>query len=348
MNRIWIIIAITGLMACEENEVEKDAITWTFFGIENKTINELDREGDWLFASTESGLYKNRVNGSSGDWECIALEGQSVLSFQVITNDLWLLSQSNASQPESSSLYQSTDQGDTWSKINAIFGDQTPEPLNDLAYDKETGLIYGTGTSVVAVSNSNAQSWSTLYGDWGGFGSGTDFIAINPHNNDELWAGGQGAIENGFLLRSENAGSEWTEWQELVENPTVAKVAAFGHDDADEVLIGFEGALIHSGNGGSSWETLIHSPENRFFFGTAFSNRFESRIYAAGWLKDFENPQPLKLFISDDNGETWREEGSGVVAFGGVTDMIRLPADDVEVFLLGCWKGGLVKVLIRE
>lgn len=91
-----------------------------------------------------------------------------------------------------------------------------------------------------------------------------------------LWAGGQGAIENGYLLRSRN-GTVWDRWDDLVDNPTVVKEIAFSAADNDKVFVGWEGALLTTPDGGASWETLIESEENRFYFGIGVSNQSASR-----------------------------------------------------------------------
>ena len=52
-------------------------------------------------------------------------------------------------------------------------------------------------------------------------------------------------------------------------------------------------------------------------------------IYAGGWLKQFEIPQPMILHISDDGGDTWTEF-EGPAEFGGIWDMVQIdrPLED--------------------
>jgi len=118
-----------------------------------------------------------------------------------------------------------------------------------------------------------------VWGEWGGFGSGVSFVKLNPHRPVEIWAGGQGAIENGFLVMSTDGGNEWVEWFDLVENPTVAKEIVFDPVDPKIGYVGFEGALMGTLDRGETWQELIKSSENRFFFGIAVSTLAPSTIY---------------------------------------------------------------------
>jgi hypothetical protein len=134
-----------------------------------------------------------------------------------------------------------------------------------------------------------------------------DVIKLNPNDPNSIWAGGQNAIEQGVLLHSPDAGANWENWLDLVPAPSVAKEVAFHPVNMEEVYVGFEGGVIKTPNNGEDWETLIHSEENRFFFGLAVHPTNPQIIYAAGWLKRFDDPQPFIIFVSKDGGSNWQE-----------------------------------------
>src|SRR5690606_3482485 len=135
------------------------------------------------------------------------------------------------------------------------------------------------GLAVVARSEDEGSTWTPIYLNWGGIGTGIAVIEVNPNDENELWAGGQGPITDGFILRRKGDGA-WDEWTELVENPTVVKEISFVDGNKDIVMAGFEGALLKTTNSGSDWLTLINSDENRFFFGVKTRAGDPNRLYA--------------------------------------------------------------------
>jgi photosystem II stability/assembly factor-like uncharacterized protein len=149
-------------------------------------------------------------------------------------------------------------------------------------------------------------------------------------------------------LHSANGGSTWEQWFDLVEAPSVTKDAAFHPTRPGEVYIGFEGGLLKTPNNGQTWETLISSEENRFFFGIGIREANPAVMYAAGWLKRFDEPQPFIIFTTQDGGKNWQEHTFGDEDFGGVFDLELLSEGGKDKLYLGLYKGGIYEVVFNQ
>jgi hypothetical protein len=333
------------LPGCEDKE-DQPAFRWEKLGLDGKTVNDLQYHGDILFVATNDGLYQLEINGSA-DFTLIGFEGKNVQSMVVFSETNIMVSVVDKTTVQAPTLHSTNDQGATWNTIDNNFGGDYDEAILDMApHPDYSNILYATGSGVVAKSIDYGETWTPIWGDWGGFGTGTDVLGIDPADN-EIWAGGQGGIENGYLVRSKNE-SEWDEWNDLVENPTVVKAITFDPANSGHIYAGYEGALMRTRDDGTTWETLIDSEENRFFFGVSLSETFENRIYTAGWLKRFDDPQPLKLFYSDNSGSSWNERSFANEDFGGVYDMQIKKGTNEDVLFLGLYKGGLYRLTVKK
>lgn len=337
--------AIAFIFISCSDEDEKQVLTWSKLGLDGKTIHELKIVNNSLFAASSGGLYKKSLN-TTNEFSLIGFDGKNVQAIAPISEQHILASLVDRANQDPPALYKTIDGGETWQEVQNNFRGTDQEVMLDIEmHPADDNILYGTGWQVVAKSTDQGVNWVPVWGDWGGFGTGTSVVSINPSDADHVWAGGQGGIENGYLLHSENE-TEWDEWYDLVENPTVVKEIVFDANNPEHVYAGFEGALMRTKNNGSSWETLIDSEENRFFFGIGLTHFDSDRIYTAGWLKRFDDPQPLKLFYSNDHGTTWKTLDFADEDFGGVYDLKIIPGEDQDRIFLGLYKGGVYEVTV--
>ena len=341
-------LAIVLLMfACNDDEDKKSSgARWKKLGLDGKTVNEMKIAGSMLYVATTSGLYKMDGSWEEDDFELIGFENKNVEAIEIMTAGHIVASLFDKTGAEPPALFRTTDDGASWTEIDSDFGGDAREPIFDLElHPHNQNVLYATGFSVVALSTDGGNHWEPKYGDWGGFATGLSVVEINPKDN-RIWAGGQGAIENGFLLSSAD-GIEWQSWNDLVENPTVVKEITFSDVDEDEIFVGWEGALQRTDDGGATWETLIDSEETRFFFGICLRPGEPQKVYTAGWVKT-PNPQPLVLFSSDDGGASWDEIRYANEQYGGVLDMQIKQEDGKDVLVLGLDKGGVYQVTVTD
>ena len=337
---VWVFSLI---LACSDEKENHPQVSWRKLGLDGKSVNEMQIADNVLFVATTTGLYKKDL-ASDTDFTLSGFSNENVEAIEVLDDGIVLASTYDKTGSESPALYRTSDGGTSWQPLQSDFGGQFSEPILDLeAHPGNQDALYATGSSVVARSLDGGGSWSPVYGDWGGFATGVSVVEINPIGN-ALWAGGQGAIENGFLLRSEDE-VNWDEWTDLVENPTVVKEITFSDKSSTEVFVGFEGALLKTADGGATWQTLIESEQNRFYFGIALQEQNPSRVYTGGWLKT-PDPQPLIIFISDNGGQSWDEFRFAGESYGGILDLQITRNAGQDILYLGLDKGGVYEIRV--
>jgi hypothetical protein len=340
------IAAITSVLllvtSCEDNDGETSGMLWKKLGLEGKTVNEIQLHESVLYVAGTTGLYKKHLNDNS-EFSLIGFNNKNVDAVEVIDDQVMIASLFDKSGAEAPGLYKTIDGGATWDPIDSDFGGGNPEPVYDLeSHPNNKNILFATGYHVVAKSADQGVTWNPIYGDWGQMATGMSVVEINPNDLNEIWAGGQGAIENGVLLRSKNQ-MDWDIWNDLVENPTVVKEITFTDTNPDNVLTGWEGALLKTTDGGATWQTLIDSEQNRFYFGICVRNGDPDHIYTGGWLKT-SDPQPLILYVSDNGGATWREYKVHNETYGGIMDMQIRSENGRDLLYVGLDKGGVYEV----
>lgn len=346
MNRIFVIISVTLVsISCSDNETKTPSgLQWKKLGLDGKTVNQLQLSDDKLYVATNAGLF---VKKGTAEFVSLGFANKNVQAVEVMDGDKILASIYDKSGVEPPALYRTDDAGETWTLMQTDFGKGHPEPVIDLAiHPQDKNIIYATGLAVVAKSSDGGIGWQSIYGSWGGLASGISVVTLNPHEPSEVWAGGQGAIENGYLLRSRDE-TAWDQWTDLVDNPTVVKEISFPNSHFNEVYVGFEGALLKSINGGSSWQTLIQSDVHKFFFGVCINAENARRVYTGGWVKTSAE-QPLVVHISDDGGGAWRDLSYEAEPYGGIWDMAMKTEGDHDILYLGLDKGGVYQVKIAQ
>ena len=353
MKCIFFLLACfaTLLFGCsdDDNDLKLPAgIQWKSLGLNGETVNQMQLYDEkFLYVATNKGLYKRSIDDSAPGFDPLGFNDKNVQAIEVIGDQQLIASLFDKTGGEEPALYVTTNDGDTWEPLETNFGGATPEPVLDFAvHPDDPDTWYATGFAVVARSQDQGETWTPIYGDWGALSTGISVVTVNPNAPHDVWAGGQGGIENGFLLRSENE-TDWDRWDDLVENPSVVKEITFTETLDQSIYVGFEGALLRSGDDGENWETLIDSDEGKFFFGVGLSDGDADQFYTGGWLKTAD-PQPLVLHITYDGGETFEEITYEPETYGGIWEMVVLSkstATKDRVFL-GLDKGGVYEVII--
>jgi photosystem II stability/assembly factor-like uncharacterized protein len=197
---------------------------------------------------------------------------------------------------------------------------------------------------VLAKSTDKGTTWQPLWGGWGFIGTGM-VVETNPKNPSDIWFGGQGGIEDGYLIHWQNETVQ-NEWYDLVPNPTVPKAIAFDNSTPQTIYVGWEGELNKTSDAGATWEMLIdRHEESHFFFGVGVSSSSPDLIFAGKWVKG-EEQQPLTLYYSQDGGDTWEEDTHADEDHGGIFDLAVISTEEGERIFLALDTGGVYEVLV--
>jgi hypothetical protein len=329
----------------DDNPQNTSNFIWQQLGLEGLKVNQLVLENNLLYAATENGVYKKQV-ASNEEFDEIGLQGKNVETILVFSDQEILASVVDFQTDIEIEIYKTATAGNAWEVFESNFGGGF-ESSGLWAFHKhpvQENLLYATGNYLVAKSTDKGVSWEPIFGDWDQFARATAVVAVNPFMDDEIWLGGQGGLEDGYLVRLKEE-VEVDRWLDLVDNPTTAQKIVFDAENPQSIYVGFEGALLKTNTNGESWITLIDAINtSRFFNGIALSNLNKNMVFAGGWLKGGE-PQPLILYYSMDKGATWQEEIFTDEAYGGIEDMLLVTEGDKERIFIALDKGGVYEVV---
>jgi photosystem II stability/assembly factor-like uncharacterized protein len=198
-------------------------------------------------------------------------------------------------------LFRSTDDGATWTTIDAPVSTSTvglvAHPSNpDTAWIEHTIGVWRTedaGASFVELTPSLETS---------AFVSGLSAspLASAQQASPRLWL----AISNGKPYRSDDGGTTWTR---LVNTPGRSHTIAAASDDADTVWMSTnQGAQARSDDAGATWESVTE-PRSTFRSNIpGFSARNADEALAFGG--------PEEVMLTEDAGGTWRRSVEGLSA----------------------------------
>jgi photosystem II stability/assembly factor-like uncharacterized protein len=339
-------IALFGVLASCTHEAPSPAMDFEFrkIGLAGLKVYELSILNERLYAATNNGVYSKNINAED-DFVHLGLEGRNVVDFIVFSDQHIIATTANRGAiADDYALLETINGGESWDELD-IFGENGfEEPVHSLSvHPHQPNVIFATGPRCVATSSDFGRNWDLLWGEWGAFASGTSVAEINPAKPTDLWFGGQGAIENGYLcvLRNETV---LNEWYNLVPNPTVAVALAFDQKATQTIYVGFEGALIKTTNQ-NTWREVIHGRKDgmRFFYGIVISANHQQRVFSGGWLKG-EETQPLVLYYSTNAGETWRSQLLEAEQLGGIFSLQIVSESDRERIFAGLDKGGVYEI----
>lgn len=310
-------------------------------------ITAYDNEGN-LFAATDKGIY---VLTDENEWELQSPSDWRVNTIEILTPEHLLASVTIEGEHK---FMESLNGGEDWDEVANNFGGEeagTQEQIRNLLFDEDSGLLYGVGLGVLAESGDFGREWTPVDGDWQSFASGLSALAIHPQTGD-IWVGGQGAIENPVMRQVVAGGGEAIDHSqavaELLEVPSVVKAIGFFEEDEERILASGEGGIIQSTNNGETWQPLHVNHNSRFYFDVLIDPQDSDTLYTAGWDKNFDDPQELRVELSQDGGETWKVyKYKDSQLRGGVWSMILREEGNDKVLYLGLCNGGVFRVLIQ-
>jgi photosystem II stability/assembly factor-like uncharacterized protein len=362
MKKVILLFAVLSMFSCSENETApcKDivvyptidnVVTLASYGLDGKAINKLDATQTTLIAATSDGIYYKEFPQC---WISSNLKSKNVQSI-VRINSLTLICSTTQTIDDINNpqLHKSMDNGKTWSLLPNNFTENNGQFVKSLAYNPKSNTLYAGGNGVIASSTDGGSNWTLIYGEWNAISKPFLELAINSTNN-EVWTGGQNALDMQVVVRFAQNGNILGEWSNLIPAPSTVEKIIIKNGSSTTLLMGGEDGILKSNDNGLNWENIYDVPNQfgRFYFGLAYDEQKPNRIIAASWNKNFDFPQPLILHFSEDNGQTWKEvttEGitNFVSLFGGTRTMVQSQENGKTVLYLGLWKGGVYKAIIE-
>lgn len=312
-------------------EAPAPALQVTVEGLQGLKVARLRESPLGLLAATNSGLHRL----AAGGWQPLGLSGRDLVDVAALSGGRLVASS------RLDGLFVSDDAGRSWQRLISDFGGPSgPETAWALVAD--AGRLLATHGYGVAASDDGGRSWRLLAGRWGSVSTGMP--ALTPGPRGEIWFGGQNAIEQLVLGRWSAAGL--AQWERLMPSPSVVTSVRLVPGEPLRALVCGEGGIIQTRDDGRTWTPVFVNREHRFYFDVLRDPARPGRWVSAGYRKTDE-PQPLRLAISEDDGVTWQEvDALDGRFFGGVLSMALSVENGRSVFRFGTAGGGVVRVTI--
>ena len=164
-----------------------------------------------------------------------------------------------------SAIYRSEDGGKTWKKIMKGIKKEKAGKIALAVSPQKPDIIYAAvehnrRTGSVYKSTNRGESWIKQSDAVGG-GTGPHYyqeLWANPHYFDVIY------LASNYMLESRDGGKHFTTWKE--ENKHVDNHAlAFRKDLPDYMLVGTDGGLYETFDGGKTWKFIRNLPVTQFY-----------------------------------------------------------------------------------
>lgn len=318
---------------------------FAYRGLDGLNVTALEQTSNTLIAATNEGIYKYI---GEDDWVLVTPRNWNTLAITALYPSHLLASVQT--QIGVYRLVESLNSGEDWAVVGTNFGgapEEQSEPIKELVFDDASGVLFATGYDVLARSSDFGRSWSVVDGVWQGFATGMSALAYASQYRD-IWFGGQGAIENARLLRTDRDTGESADLSDAVsewlQSPSTVKSVAFYPYAEHTVFVGGEGGVLRSADYGMSWSPVLVNDSSRFYFDIVIDDE-TGIVYTGGWDKDYDNPQPLRLEVSGDGGVSWRvHQYSDAQIRGGIWSVLLARFGNQKRLFVGLQGGGVYEV----
>ena len=307
--------------------------------LSNLQINELNSNNNYIYAGTESGLYRLNRHSDGTNWQLMGLPEKNILDF-VVWNNQKLLVGTSIDSSKDTSIYFTNTASKSWQPYQNGFG--TAEQNNHLfvieKHPDNSQKLFARGDFNVAVSSDSGQSWKNIYGNWDGFGGGY-FLTISQFNPQVIWGGGVNANFQPHLFKSSDGGSSWKDIRIIENVETTIHDLIIHPQKTTHILAGTAGGFASanlirkSTDGGETWKTVLEGINTRTFTHSADNPEW---VYASGRNTDGS----LFFVASGDFGESWETiEWDDSPAGVQINDMVSVMEDGQEVLYFGTNQG---------
>ncbi len=272
-------------------------LRWTFLGLpETTSIGRIRIDpqnpqrvylaavGSYFKANPERGVYRSLDAGAS--WEQVLFTTETAGAIDLVQNpenpDVLLAAMWDRERTylnprlsgTGSGLYRTQDGGDTWERLGEAHG-LPAESLSlgriglaqSTAHPEVVYALYSTGTQHFGLFKSrdggdtwtNADPENQIAAGTGGFSWYFGQVRVNPKDTTDVWA-----LDVAYN-RTRNAGQSWTRTFGDANLHLDYHALAFHPTNPDVLIIGHDGGISRSENGGESWSRVPILPITQFY-----------------------------------------------------------------------------------
>ncbi len=309
------------------------------FGLEGMNINDIKYYNGYLFAATDSGVYRR---GLVSAWTHIGLEGKKVNV--VYPHDVgpldWTVTAGVSPKftPGDSALIYCYCDGD-WTIADS--GINRNEITSIDAMDGFPSPVICGETFVAGNGKLFRRGIDTWYEEV--FNSGIGIVNVVKTNwtTGDVWIGGETGIFAPYISKSTDLGETWmTAYPDLGGDNACNSIEFDKFEfDTNTVYAGMEGVVIKTTDGGATWNPTGLTNTPYYFYGMAFNWTFN--LYAGGSTSSNE----FGLFYSNDT-ENWVEVQTEI-PIKGISSMISanvVAIPEAYTIFLGTFGDGVFKI----
>lgn len=316
------------------DETEKINIEgkWEFEGLGQLEINTINEETSPMLFSTSNGIYSKNENGFTE----FGLQDKEVVDLVKLPQGEYMAAiQASGFEVGDTTLFIKLN--NEWSSNMGDYGGDNGNYTWVSALEISPHHHETLSGANLAKSTNGGQSWESVYYDWGTIGF-TNFITFAQTDNKLIYAGGENAIFQPSLIRSEDGGDNW-EILSIPSGEANNNDLILNYSNSEQIMIGLSGSysaantVKQSLDNGETWSTVY---EGAGIYTFTRSVRNPEIIYASGITAE----RSLFFLATANFGETWKtaefaESPSNIY----VNDMVSVLEDGEEVLYFGTTNG---------
>lgn len=343
--RLYFFLFLFFIASCgTESEIDEGVLlegNWDTINIEENEVSIIGSSDDALYYVSGSKFFQLTFEGINHYQNELRFEAEdaTIADFVNMKNTHLILGlRYEDLDSEDPIFYESFDNGNNWQIIEINY----PDKMNHfiIGYLEKAGestehLIAYAGRVLESIDG--GHNWSILFEE----GSFSSFLYTDGNHTNQIWTGGDTAINSPYLAKSADGGVNWTLLNQNIDFATdaVVKDVILHHEHSDRVLAGLSGpvepsnVVRRSTDGGENWDTVL---EQTGVHVLTRSPQNPNLIYASG------RDASTKLFFAwtTDFGDTWEKqifhEGPDFVTSN---DMAIMMIDGKETLFFGTDQG---------
>ncbi|MBR2360587.1 MAG: T9SS type A sorting domain-containing protein [Bacteroidaceae bacterium] len=258
---------------------------------------------DTLYTASPNGLYRKDLKLDS-DWELFKFKGHQIFNF-VRCGDDWIATTIGEEfRTDSLILYSASMNNDEIIDITIpdILGKVRYVPLTQSPTNPKHLMVNALGTGAIYQTMDFGSNWTKL----NDFFIGETEIKILESDPSVIFFYGMDMLEDGFLMRSENAGKTYS--KTLYFNAYSISSIISSRTNGQLVMYAAFGHLGRSIDKGLTWQSITCQGASKRFKEFIFSDIVEDcdnskTFYTSGIL--YGEQDSIYIFRSEDEGLTW-------------------------------------------
>ena len=281
----------------QNRNVQLASGSWTFLGPEGYDVTAVAQTEWGLYAGTsDHGLFG--LDWAAQCWRPLGLDGIEVSAILFVpgdTNRLLVGVRPVGEETTTAAIFASDDQGRTWVPWDGGVAQREEKraAVFSLAIDQGNGNpVYWGAAGAILRSRDGGRTWEYVFGGPYYMGNGVNAIAVSPQPLGRIWAGGEGAIFNGIVLRSDDWGDTWQAFQPTMNADDAVLALAIEPRNPNRVWVGMLGHVKRSDDAGETWITVLTTHSD--VIGLVL---LDGTLYAAATT--------LGLYRTRDGGVSW-------------------------------------------